>query len=201
MPAIFKNGIFLCSVSIFNVQAQFVLSKCCPNRRSVCQARLWCRHLCVQTVDERWLACGVRWEIPWQQHNVVHQPPGPHRLGRVHLQRQQRLKLWFSQMQHPGQASNLLLDLQVHNHLSWKRSTWGGTPAPPETPSTTRKPLCLWALFLVVANYIWKDSNVFSLIQTLLPLSVVMLVCTVLNMLLIGISVIFADKYRIILNY
>lgn len=140
----FKNGIFLCSVSIFNVQAQFVLSKCCPNRRSVCQARLWCRHLCVQTVDER-----------------VHQPPGPHRLGGVHLQRQQRLKLWFSQMQHPGQASNLLLDLQVHNHLSWKRSTWGGTPAPPETPSLARKPLCLWALFLVVADYIWKDRVMF----------------------------------------
>lgn len=153
----FLNGIFLCSVSIFNVQAQFVLSKCCPNRRSVCQARLWCRHLCVQTVDEGWRGCGVRWEIqpPWQQHNGVHRPPGPHRLGRGHLPRQQRLNLWFSQMQHPGQVSNLLLDLQVHNQLSWKRSTWGNTVAGQEAF------VPLSSLSCGCRSHLERQSNVF----------------------------------------
>lgn len=58
-------------------------------------------------------------------------------------------------------------------------------------------------LQLVVADYIWKDSNVFFPDPDS-PASISgcmsMLVCTVLNMLLIGISVIFADKYRILKN-
>lgn len=47
-------------------------------------------------------------------------------------------------------------------------------------------------------KHIWKDRVMFFFPD---PDSSSMLVCTDLNMLLIGMSVIFADKYRIILNY
>lgn len=102
----FLKGVFLCSAYSFSVQAQFVLLQSCPDRRSVCNAHLWCQQLCVQTVDKRWQTRSVRRQVqpPWWQQDIVHQPPGPHRLGRVHLQRQQWFKLWFwfSQMQPPS---------------------------------------------------------------------------------------------------
>lgn len=102
----FLKGGFLCSTYSFSVQAQFVLLQSCPDRRSACNAHLRCQQLCVQTVDKRWQTCSVRRQAqpPRRQQNIVHQHPGPHRLGRVHLQRQQRFKLWFwfSQMQPPS---------------------------------------------------------------------------------------------------
>lgn len=98
---------FWCSVPSFSVQAQFVLSQFCPDRRSVFKAHLRCWQLCVQSVEERRQTCGV-WrqvQLPRCQQTVVNQPPGPQRLGRVRLHCQQRFKLWVSKMQPP----NLLL--------------------------------------------------------------------------------------------